>query len=225
MNQFNRYTQVISVLMLGLSIAGIMACSSSSGHVGTPPNAKCAGNVEDGGTSDDAGSNCGSANASVEKRVGWGIGKIQSGSEYIEWTTGLKLSPEERSRVDQCPRRPWSKNVPSQACTEHTECGDGFCDRGQCTAIYTCLQNLGARCETNDHCPYLLCINGRCSSCATHDECKKRDGQDHHVCLKPGLRAPGRTCGPGPWTSPPYDKKARCPYEPPDKQPDYCDKP
>jgi hypothetical protein len=85
------------------------------------------------------------------------------------------LSPLDWTIRDDCPPRPWSKNVPDQACTKDSECGDGFCDRDHCAAIWTCDEHHGQRCyglrsERSGLC-YGLCIEGRCRSCLSDDEC------------------------------------------------------
>ena len=41
------------------------------------------------------------------------------------------LSPLDWAIRDDCPPRPWSKNVPDRPCTKDSECGDGFCDAGR----------------------------------------------------------------------------------------------
>ena len=112
----------------------------------------------------------------------------------FEKTYGLRLSPEEKLIADDCPRRPWSKNVPNRGCTKDDECGDGFCDRGQCSAIYTCSRDLGARCELDGQCPYLMCIDGRCRSCASDEECQIRIERPTAVCFPSTRLALGREC-------------------------------
>jgi hypothetical protein len=98
-----------------------------------------------------------------------------SRSEYFERYTGIELSPRDKAILDNCPARAWSKRVPSRRCTKHDECGDGFCDRGRCAAIWTCDASYGRRCESDDHCSAsLLCNNGRCGSCTSTEECERQ---------------------------------------------------
>jgi hypothetical protein len=67
------------------------------------------------------------------------------------------------------PARPWSKNVPKRNCKKDDECGDGFCDRGRCAAIWTYTAQYGQPCEENF--ATLLCIDGRFRSCVSDAEC------------------------------------------------------
>jgi hypothetical protein len=88
-----------------------------------------------------------------------------SAARAFERRTGFTLSPEERTIMDDCPSRAWSKKVPlGRLCTKDDECDDGFCERGKCSAIWTCDARNGQRCETDDHCPKFsnTCIDGRC---------------------------------------------------------------
>jgi hypothetical protein len=85
------------------------------------------------------------------------------------------LSPLDWAIRDDCPPRAWSKNVPDRACTEDSECGDGYCDRNHCAAIWTCSEHYGQRCygprsERSGLCDG-PCIEGRCRSCLSDDEC------------------------------------------------------
>jgi len=85
------------------------------------------------------------------------------------------LSPLDRAISEMCPPRPLSQNVPERACTKDSECGDGFCDRDHCAAIWTCDQRYGQRCYGPEHektgwC-IGLCIEGRCRSCLSNEEC------------------------------------------------------
>lgn len=111
-------------------------------------------------------------------------------------TTETGLSQLDQSIAEAWPPRAWSKNVPAGACTSDTECGDGFCDRGQCAAIWTWTEFYGQKCESlrlyhSRLCPthgagasaerrcdlmppcgsQYLCIEGRCRSCVSNAEC------------------------------------------------------
>lgn len=92
--------------------------------------------------------------------------RLPSEAKAFEQRTGFTLSPVERTIMDDCPPREWSKNVPQRSCTKDDECGDGFCDREKCVPIWTCHTRYGQRCETDDHCPTSLtaCDDGRCRS-------------------------------------------------------------
>jgi hypothetical protein len=89
-----------------------------------------------------------------------------SHADAFEQRTGFKLSPVERAIMDDCPSRAWSKSVPKHGCAKDDECGEGYCDQGQCALIWTCNRRYGQRCETDDHCdaPYTYCSEGRCRS-------------------------------------------------------------
>lgn len=133
-------------------------------------------------------------------------------------------SPLDRAIALDWPPRPWSKNVPDRACKNDGECGDGFCDRGQCASIWTWTQIYGQRCDaihlfhsgscpasasspTEPKCDQMplcaggyLCIDGRCRSCVSNAECFNGGG----VCSPAGSRPTGRACGiPGPPDPPP----------------------
>lgn len=100
-------------------------------------------------------------------------------SETYEELTGTKLSTLDKTILDDCPDRAWSKNVPKRTCTKDEECGDGFCDRGRCAAIWTCAASFGQRCESGSWCSTNLCIDGRCRSCVSDAECvDEPDNQD-----------------------------------------------
>jgi hypothetical protein len=94
-------------------------------------------------------------------------------SEIYEQYRGLKPSPEDKAILDDCPERAWSMYVPKRACTSDHECGDGFCDRDRCAAIWTCGERHGQRCEKDMQCG-VLCVDGRCRSCASDAECVNR---------------------------------------------------
>lgn len=103
----------------------------------------------------------------------------RSRSEAYEEITGTKLSVIDKAILDDCPSRVWSKNVPKRSCTKDEQCGDGFCDRGHCAAIWTCSASFGQRCERDQWCRTNLCIDGRCRSCLSDAECiDEPDNQD-----------------------------------------------
>jgi len=74
-----------------------------------------------------------------------------------------------KTLAEDGPARPWSKNVPKRRCKKDDECGDGFCDRGRCAAIWTYIAQYGQPCEENRG--YLPCIDGRHRSCVSDAEC------------------------------------------------------
>lgn len=94
-------------------------------------------------------------------------------SEVYEQNTGIKLSEEDKLIMDDCPSHALSKNVPKRVCAKDDQCGDGFCDRGRCAAIWTCTVEYGQRCPDEQVCgDHYLCIDGRCRSCIADSECK-----------------------------------------------------
>ena len=95
-----------------------------------------------------------------------------------EQSSGVTLSPLDKAIANDMPSRPWSKNVPKRSCASDDECGDGFCDRGRCAAIWTWRASLGQRCGWDHQCSVFLCEDGRCRSCASDAECKRSDVQD-----------------------------------------------
>jgi hypothetical protein len=92
-------------------------------------------------------------------------------SDVKEPRSGFTLSPIEKAIREDKPSRPWSKNVLERRCTKEDECGDGFCDRGRCAAIWTYHERYGQRCESDWWCGGYLCIDGRCRSCISDEEC------------------------------------------------------
>lgn len=186
-------------LPLALVVTAIAACSSSKpttgiGQLGSPQRSADAGDVDGAMHGKDGEADATSAYARGDVQTRPPGHHPETGAEYVERRTGLTLSAEEKLIADTCPRRPWSKKVPQRACTRDDECGDGFCDRGQCSAIYTCRQDLGARCDLDGQCPFLLCIEGRCRSCASDQECQIRLESPNRICSPPARRAPGREC-------------------------------
>src|SRR5215213_7283298 len=66
-----------------------------------------------------------------------------SPSDMGEQSSGFTRSPLDKAIANDFPSHPWSKNVPKRRCTNDNECGDGFCDRGHCAAIWTASASLG----------------------------------------------------------------------------------
>jgi hypothetical protein len=97
----------------------------------------------------------------------------QPSSDVNEPPSGFALSPIDKAIREDEPSRPWSKNVPERRCTKDDECGDGFCDRGRCAAIWTYHEGYGQRCEGDGSCGRHLCIDGRCRSCVSDEECTR----------------------------------------------------
>jgi len=107
-------------------------------------------------------------------------------ADVDEPPSGFQRSPLDEAIAKDKPARPWSKNVPKRDCTSDGECGDGFCDRGRCAAIWTWSTPYGQRCENDQRCGYIPCIDGRCRSCVSVAECKSFNLQDAE-------------CTPDPW--------------------------
>jgi hypothetical protein len=74
-----------------------------------------------------------------------------------------------KALAEDAPSRPWSKNVPKRNCKKDDVCGDGFCDRGRCAAIWTYTAQYGQPCEENRG--NVPCIDGRYRSCVSDAEC------------------------------------------------------
>lgn len=93
------------------------------------------------------------------------------------------------------PARPWSKNVPKRSCTKDDQCGDGFCDRGRCAAIWTYIAQYGQLCEGTPKGGSLPCIDGRHRSCVSDSECAWSSLQDP-ICHPDGFfDVDARRCG------------------------------
>lgn len=98
--------------------------------------------------------------------------------------------------------RPWSQNVPDRDCASDDECGDGFCDRGRCAAIWTCGERIGQRCVNGEVAPnprlsdscHGLCLEGRCRSCVSDEECVKKIGVRDAICNPGKEKNGGRIC-------------------------------
>jgi hypothetical protein len=97
-------------------------------------------------------------------------------SESYEKRTGIKPSPREAAIMNDCPARTWSENVPKRGCTNDSQCGDGFCDRGSCAARWSCDDDYGRTCKQKSDCSSHPCIDGRCRSCASETECEWKRG-------------------------------------------------
>jgi hypothetical protein len=118
-----------------------------------------------------------------------------SPSDVDEPPSRFTLSPIDKVIKQDYPARRWSKNVPERSCTKDDECGDGFCDRGRCAAIWTGSLSLGQRCESDGSCGSYLCIDGRCRSCASDEECKRTESwQDDPKCESDYDIPNGREC-------------------------------
>jgi hypothetical protein len=125
------------------------------------------------------------------------------------------FSPLDKAIADDClPRNPpgtwprspiWSRNVPDRDCTNDGQCGDGFCDRGHCAAIWSCYYRDGQRCIngrtiavphiSSDRCGG-LCLEGRCRSCLSDEECVKELGDSKAICYRRDKKtlSPGHIC-------------------------------
>ena len=110
-----------------------------------------------------------------------------------EWW-GLPFTPMEKIIADICPAQVWSQYVPDADCAKDSECGDGFCDRGHCNMIWTCGFRAGQRCEEHKQC-HGLCIEGRCRSCISNEECREKIGDTATICGPPTRPPSHRMCG------------------------------
>ena len=95
-----------------------------------------------------------------------------------------------KTLAEDAPSRPWSKNVLKRSCKKDDECGDGFCDRGRCAAIWTYTAQYGQPCEGNDG--DLPCIDGRFRSCVSDAECAWT--RDLPKCISDTSVPGGREC-------------------------------
>ena len=96
-----------------------------------------------------------------------------------------------KTLAEDAPSRPWSRNVPKRSCKKDDVCGDGFCDRGRCAAIWTYTGQYGQPCEENRG--SLPCIDGRYRSCVSDAECAWGNVQDPKC--RPDASVPGgREC-------------------------------
>jgi hypothetical protein len=107
---------------------------------------------------------------------------------------GLTRSPLDKAIAEDDPARPWSKSVPKRSCTKDDECGDGFCDRGRCAAIWTSTERYGQRCERDGQCGSRPCIDGRCRSCISDMECEGVRSVQNAKCTPDIVVAEAREC-------------------------------
>lgn len=122
--------------------------------------------------------------ASASASTGLPQERRRTPSESYEETTGIKLSEADKAIMDDCPQHALSKNVPKRACANDEQCGDGFCDRGHCAAIWTCNLEYGQRCEEPQRCgAYYVCVDGRCRSCISDSECNSSPSNRDPKCV------------------------------------------
>lgn len=92
---------------------------------------------------------------------------------------------------------PLSKNVPVRVCRADAQCGDGFCDRGRCAAIWTLPRPYGVRIQDlrpSQSCDQYIPLDGRCRSCVSDPECKKVMGNDAYCASPDPGWGQGRGC-------------------------------
>ncbi len=216
-----RYIHAIICVSFGFGFGSVAGCSSGQA---VPGGKRIELSQHDSGVdAGDAGD--GDASSRVPPGEIWAPirhpgEKYPTFSELVEESTGLELSLEEKQIVGTCYQRPWSRNVPDRNCTKDNQCGDGFCDRGHCMAVYTCDQNLGFRCDAPTQCGDLLCIDGRCRSCVSNDECVKKFNNPDKGCEPALVHPPGRHCGNNIPTE--EDLKFLCDEGPENTKPPYC---
>jgi hypothetical protein len=97
-----------------------------------------------------------------------------------------------KALAEDAPSRPWSRNVPKRSCKKDDVCGDGFCDRGRCAAIWTYTGQYGQPCEEN--LVGLLCIDGRFRSCVSDAECAWTHFAPGPKCVSNTFVPGGRVC-------------------------------
>lgn len=94
-------------------------------------------------------------------------------------------------------------------CADDSECKAGICDSDQvCTPVDN-ASRLGTVCETPaidldemtraklDTCGAYRCINGRCRSCQTDDECRTSSDnpEENTITCQEVAGKPGKRCG------------------------------
>ncbi len=121
-------------------------------------------------------------------------GNASSGAPVEGPPSETNLSPADKTIAEDCPKHAWSKNVPKRTCAKDEECGDGFCDRGRCAAIWTCRAFIGQRCESDRQCGGYLCMEGRCRSCVSNEECKRVTWVYDPKCIEDSYLPGGREC-------------------------------
>ena len=100
-----------------------------------------------------------------------------------------------KTLAEDRPARPWSKNVPKRSCKKDDQCGDGFCDRGRCAAVWTYIAQYGQPCEGTPNGGSRPCIDGRHRSCVSDAECAWSPLQDPKCVPDPFFDPGGRECG------------------------------
>ncbi len=196
-------------------LVALVACSSTKlpmggGGVEAPPPQASAGSVDGGAdASVDGGADAPARKGDNVCNMADCWVHIPGPTELLEEDFRRCLSPLEKTLIETCPERPWSTNVPDQPCTKDSECGDGFCNRGNCQAIYTCDGSAGIPCKDSKYC-YGICIDGRCRSCISDEECQDKNAAIHprRAHVEPWICHPeyihgGYGCGSKPLAPPP----------------------
>jgi hypothetical protein len=141
------------------------------------------------------------------------VAPVEESQEVKPSPPGGPFSPLDKEIADDCIfvsekgpilGRAWSQNVSERDCAVDDECGDGFCDRGRCAAIWTCRHRYGQHCVDGKTAPsrvgghdgcYGLCLEGRCRSCTLDEECAKEYGSPDSGCNPGRERSGARRCG------------------------------
>jgi hypothetical protein len=124
--------------------------------------------------------------------------RVHPSSGQVDCGLGPPPSNTPPVRVQGPPPQPISTSVPHRACRFDRECGDGFCDRGQCASMWSGIPQYGQKCrkqEPGGLCGGFICLDGRCRSCGSHDECDEAMGRSDGVCGSRSIGLPGRNCG------------------------------
>lgn len=141
-----------------------------------------------------------SAQESAEPCSPWEERELEEASKRST-KYGLTL-PLDKAIANTCPNQAWSVNVPKRACTKDEQCGDGFCNRGQCAAIWTCDDRHGQRCQNDEQCRG-VCVEGRCRSCESDAECRRDGRTPDAFCTRPLAITARRNCFANVHTGPP----------------------